>query len=178
MILHAFSQSIPIDPQKRFTYWICHGESMTPVRVSVGYGGKITLDIVSHPAGEVPEYASHPDDQATPESITREVIAELTAANPKLHHKTTRILTRQDAKLPDYLIVFDVNGEHPAIWHTVEPQGILPIDEAKGRPATKRTYHRLIKDLSGEGWAYWWQDAHDAYQKLAPAIVGEEPPSR
>ena len=171
MIFHAFSPNLPRNPTARFTYWTLHGETLTPVRVSVGHGGRVTLNIFLHPTTEIPVFSSHPDGNLSQEAITEEVMTSICSANPRLSHRATRFFTREEVEIPEYLIVFDINGENPAVARTQDPHFIIAINEREEMLSSEHSYCRTTIDLSAEGWCYWWQDAQAAYETLVATIL-------
>ena len=170
MIYHAPASRIPANPSKSYSWWAVHAETLTPVRVTCGAGGRIALGIVTDPDARPTVFLSHPDADAAPESIRADVMLELHAglnSGARLSH--TRFIDRSAAELPEYLIVFDVLGGTPAIWRTLDPQLIIPVktDLLLDQP----TYWRTRVDLSAFGWEYWWTDCQQAYEALRPAAI-------
>lgn len=172
MFHHAFSPSIPKNSKKPFSYWVIHGPTLTPIRVNVGLGGRVTLDIVPHPLAET-AYINPDPGAAKPNPDL--LFSELRRANPRLIRGSERFYTREDANVPEYLIVFDINGENPAIARTQDPQFVNYINEPEEMLSVEHAYSRTVNDnLPAMGWCYWWQDGQAAYERLAPAIIGED----
>jgi hypothetical protein len=95
----------------------------------------------------------------------------INSLNPRFTHHKTRTLSRDQVTVPEYLIVFDANGGHPAIARTQDPHFVIDINEKLQMLHTEHNFWRTTTDLSAEGWCYWWQDAQAAYENLAPDII-------
>lgn len=170
MIYHAFS-SIPKDSNKPFTYWAIHGPTLTPVRVNVGPGGRVTLNIIPFTDTAAPVFMKHPESRPYPAAIAESIMASLQQGNPRLTHKATRTFTRDQVQVPEYLIVSRIDGTHPAIARTQDPHFVIDINERDQMLHTEHNFWRTTTDLSAQGWCYWWQDANTAYENLAPAFI-------
>ncbi len=170
MFLHALTTT---PQQPPYSWWAIHVESLTPVKIHIGSGGRIALDIVSHPPSEIPAHSSHPDSVTDPAALTHDLLTELTATlTPHYRLHRSRVVTREDSAVPEFLLVFDHSGAHPAIARTQDPRCILPADpHDESSLSASFLAARTTTDLSADGWAYFWEDCQRAYDQLAPALV-------
>lgn|GEM_PF-6762543 len=74
-------------------------------------------------------------------------------------------LTYAQAEVPEWLLLNSEDSTTPAIMHTSDPIFISLADPTSAVIKAPE-YYRSGVDLSAEGWAYWWEDAQRAFEKL------------
>lgn len=67
--------------------------------------------------------------------------------------------------LPSYILLNSLDGTTPAILHTQDPVALYFAQDPRGTLGNAE-YFRSSRDLTAEGWAYWWEDAQRAFHKL------------
>ena len=176
MLFHALPTRPTKNPRAVLNWWAVHAETLTPIRIHSGSGGRIALDIVIDSAAPTVVFASHPDAVADPAAIAAGIMEDLSAhICPGCILHSSKIIPPGQADLPEHLIVFDAQGEHPHLWRTADPHMIVPVEHQDicfkteailGQP----TYFRTATDLPATGWEYWWTECQLAMRELAPAI--------
>ena len=111
-------------------WWAVHVPTLTPIRISLR-GVRLHLQWAYN---AIPLHASHPEAHATlrldEPRLANQLATEL-AANfdkPIRLVKSSPIPT-DHPELPEHLLVFDLNGEIPAIWRSADPRTVLPVVE-------------------------------------------------
>lgn len=170
MLLHALHH-FPADPAADFSWWLVHVETLTPVQVHSS-GRKITVQI-TRPAETATPFRSHPEIPFDAKAIGKDIFREFKAAlGPACTFKTYHVRPAADAQAPEYLLVFDINGENPAIFRTQDPAAIFPIDTAANTLGPALAWSTAT-DISAEGWAYFWEDCMRAYEHLSEKFIAE-----
>lgn len=156
MFLHAFPPTAP-DASPPTSWWAVHVPSLTPIRV---LAGPTTFMAECHPLS--------PPDPSYPPPAASDIARELATISPL--PVTVRYKDTPPQTLSEYHIAFTAKGESPAIWRTQDPHLIIA---AQSDHCLKDEFmaSRSATDISGEGWAYWWEDAHLAYDELSPQFI-------
>lgn len=170
MIYHAFNTYT--DGSAPDSWWAVHAETLTPVLIDASKAPLFALRAVLPPENETPVFSSHPDAAFDLTAIYREVSASIrTHICRKPAFRNLRPATRADAAVPEYLLVFDAQGENPAICRTSDPHLIIPASEHDEMILGQPLYWRTATDLPVTGWEYWWTDCQLAWDKLAPDMI-------
>ena len=167
-------------------WWAVHVPTLTPIRISLR-GVRLHLQWAYN---AIPLHASHPEAHATlrldEPRLANQLATEL-AANfdkPIRLVKSSPIPT-DHPELPEHLLVFDLNGEIPAIWRSADPRTVLPvvvtpignfIDAIVGPTETVSTEHLSSSEeieITGMGFCYYWQECQAALEELRPEFLGE-----
>lgn len=164
-------------------WWAVHVETLTPIRISLAKGTLATLDVILDPAAESLPVNSHPEAEANPIAIANALIDDLKdGIHPACSlHALRTVTTAASAALkslpPEHMIVFDIRGDHPALWRTADPRVIYPVvlESVCGFPAEilagKALSYRSAIDLPAAGWTYYWDECQDALEALSPALA-------
>lgn len=185
MFYHAFPVR-PHSTQLTITHWWAfHAETFAAVRIHLRYpapGATTTmadLVIVWPPPEFVGDCASHlavTDHQ----TIRQEILAELSTLIPDVIIRRCKLASWEPANQPDYRAVFSLDGTRTAILRYADPFLVIPTEPKNDRRlAAAIPYFRSATDLPAEGFAYWWEDAAQAWDEIiapfyaAPADAGK-----
>jgi len=178
MFLHDLSTARLKGRSLTMSWWAVHVESLTPVRIHIrgDCAGFAWCPAQPGPLALV----SHPDAETNLSALEAALAGEL----PSVRLVRSRTLPSRhpenDPALPEHLIVFDINGDHPALWRTADPRVIFPVEVSLVVPECPyerlgaiSLSHRSTVELPASGWLYWWDECQDAYEELAPAVIAE-----
>jgi hypothetical protein len=163
MILHALNSAHPLK------WWAVHAPTLTPLFVDATAGTHVGIHI--HPQDFSP-FRSHPQDLPSKQIATdafASVRCLLAGNTPKFARPS--LVKTPPADLPEYLPVFNHDGEEPAIWRTREPAIIIPAIPGKDYLLGAPSHWRTATDLPVSGWEYWWEDAQRAWDTFHAAAV-------
>ena len=168
-------------------WWAVHVPTLTPIRISLR-GVRLHLQWAYN---AIPLHASHPEAHATlrldEPRLANQLATEL-AANfdkPIRLVKSSPIPT-DHPELPEHLLVFDLNGEIPAIWRSADPRAIHPVEVTPISPGdlidaifgptevlgTSLSCSEEI-DISRNGGLYYYQECEAALEELRIEFFGE-----
>ncbi len=175
MILH---QQIPQPTRGPLLPWFAvHCETITLALCTSfdNQGRRIQLEVFDHPKDE--SIKSHLSTALRTPNVVGSMISddickhgsfrtgliEVTA----IHSDDSQPSTINSEPLPSYLLLNNLHdGTTPAIMHTADPVFIAFADPATAILRAPEHYRSSV-DLTVEGWAYWWEDAQRAFEKLA-----------
>lgn len=177
MIYHTLTLD-PVTGKARASWWAVHAETLTPIRVTIHGSDSVSLEIIGAPEGETPVFSSHPNVAIDPAVIQQEVLLSIRchlAAHARLKKVTLR--ERKEVTLPEYLLVFDHNGENPACFRTSDPHLIIPASQPEEEILGQPLYWRTSTDLPATGWEYWWTDCQLAWDAMVPDLLNALKPT-
>lgn len=174
MILHQQlpqPKTGPLDP-----WFAVHCESITLALCTSWdtQGKRIQIEVFDHPKDAAIE--SHLSTGIRAPNVIGSLISEDICKDRKLRPgpiEVSAILSYESQPStidyqppPEYLLLNSLDGTAPAIMHTADPVFIAFADPATNVIRAPEHYRSSI-DLTVDGWAYWWEDAQRAYEKLA-----------
>ena len=173
-------------------WWAVHVPTLTPIRISLR-GVRLHLQWAYN---AIPLHASHPEAHATlrldEPRLANQLATEL-AANfdkPIRLVKSSPIPTDYP-ELPEHLLVFDLNGEIPAIWRSADPRSISPVEvipsddvspigeliDAIYGPTEILSATALSSsaeiEITAEGYLYYYQECEAALEELTKEFLGD-----
>ena len=175
MFYHALPQTTTPPGTAPPPWWCFHAETLTPIHIKTNPDRSITFSVVAPPADFLPVHESHPGS-FDPGIIRSVLLPELHILIPEATIGRIRNVPFAKARthLPEYLIVWDVAGRHPSIIRTTDPFFIIPADPKDERIlGESMPYVRTSTDHSGFGWAYFWEDAHLAWDELIKPFLAD-----
>ena len=164
-------------PPTPISWWAVHCSTLTPIRVTT-HGERLSLAVLIDPA-HIVLAASHPDSKVDPPAIASALLEELrTSINPRYTLHRSGIIPPGKVALPDHLIVFDIHGDHPSVWRSLDPRMILPVrvQTIGGSPVDildPATHWRTSIDIPVSGWTYWWEECQNALEDLTPQLASD-----
>ena len=167
MFYHTLSFPTETSTTPPRKWWCLHAETFTHIIISShndpARPGTFSFTVVSPPTDFKPIACSHPGPFSD-EIITSHLLPELGTIIPAPRLGRIDHLPFAKAQVPEYLLVWDIHGRHPAIVRCADPMLIIPANPEKVISLAAATpYYRTATDIPSEGWAYWWEDAHRAY---------------
>ncbi len=156
-------QQLPHPRNGPLLSWLAlHSESLT-LALCEPHAAVIRITPISYPSP-----IDHITNVISPASAPEDAIAAVIR-----HHMPGRpiiilpLITNHPAigTLPDYLLLNSLDGTTPAILHTQHPVALYFADPKTSLLGPAERFRSSV-DLTPEGWAYWWEDAQRAFQKL------------
>lgn len=154
-------------------WWAVDSDSLTLARCIVKHGPKFALHVLESDAGPV-ELASHPFHPDFGEAAIgilvdcRNHYAHLAPCPAAIDQ-----IDREDAELPEYILLGESDGPPEAIMHTMDPLFIMDCRKTQSNGGIMNNFisFRSKVHLPPAGWDYWETDAYQEFMRLLDELM-------